>query len=995
MSWQQNNKSSTSSATGYVNTSYKDKMQQMSNQERLIEEKKKQIQEKLKAAQQKQSEGVNPPPLKFGIGKRPGFAALGKKPKADLSKDKKTTPIHTGFLANDGNFLERFKQLQGAKVGATKPSLSLSSTAADSKSSSQMKSESKSPENEKSNLSKDTTPQHKLVSTQQNFNFKSEEEPCPVVSNVTTSSVSNTSGPYNVMPSSDRTSFPKLTVPHTDGFHRPPFSTQISSGSESPVSPSVQSDLQTGGMQLVQRYPPPPPLQHNPMQSYPQQNQFYPSNPGIQGQTVVPHQGGPNQFAPNIPQIQQVGPPFNSPQNQDMVPHGQMFPHQQAGPPGFPQQSSHFGDPQMQNHQPKPPPPPLMSLNTRPGSFGPGVPPGPPPGPPPGTMQIRGPIPGPPQQQVGQFGQPPGPPQQQGPFGQHPGPAPPTPQGPYGQPPVSHQQSGPFGQPPGPPQQPGPFCQPQGPPQQVPFNPAPRPPPPNVPPNMPMIESQTQFEYNDYGNPITRNVPDGDDGYRGLHPAESQNYEDKEDGNKFEYDDYGNPIKSSTGRHYPQVKQEESDSDYDPAMPTEAESPVKPCPPNIKFEPEDPTNLQIKKEPILEKSKILTSGISKLKRPLSSEGLSTSPSKFKMSEVFDIPKEEVKRERGDYRTDRLLLVSPPDDPETQQVIETLASFIAKGGPHLEEKAMNENKDNPAFWFLYDQSSHAYKYFRYMVSELTKREANQDGNEADIEEHTDDKPSRNKKKRKSRWGPEEQEQPPSIPVIAPVIPPVIPNTQLGGAMPPVPHPMPVAQSHPPTVTLQDFARKMVGSDTLNEDQIRQIQEQKELNMMYELILAQKKAKEAALMSELPGIKSKAKYEYDSDEETEEWADQLTEMNRGKHFIGDFLPPDELERFMETYKALKEGREPDLSDYKDFKITCENLGYQMLQKLGWKEGEGLGSEGQGNQSVEGRGLGIDRPSGLNKEDDEYDAFRKRMMLAYRFRPNPLNNPRRPYY
>lgn len=334
--------------------------------------------------------------------------------------------------------------------------------------------------------------------------------------------------------------------------------------------------------------------------------------------------------------------------------------------------------------------------------------------------------------------------------------------------------------------------------------------------------------------------------------------------------------------------------------------------------------------------------------------------------------------------------------------------------------MNENKDNPAFWFLYDQSSHAYKYFRYMVSELTKREANQDGNEADIEEHTEDKPSRNKKKRKSRWGPEEQEQPPSIPVIAPVIPPVIPNIQLGGAMPPVPHPVPVAQSHPPTVTLQDFARKMVGSDTLNEDQIRQIQEQKELNMMYELILAQKKAKEAALMSELPGIKSKAKYEYDSDEETEggtwehknrtlemeatkEWADQLTEMNRGKHFIGDFLPPDELERFMETYKALKEGREPDLSDYKDFKITCENLGYQMLQKLGWKEGEGLGSEGQGitapvnkgNQSVEGRGLGIDRPSGLNKEDDEYDAFRKRMMLAYRFRPNPLNNPRRPYY
>lgn len=36
---------------------------------------------------------------------------------------------------------------------------------------------------------------------------------------------------------------------------------------------------------------------------------------------------------------------------------------------------------------------------------------------------------------------------------------------------------------------------------------------------------------------------------------------------------------------------------------------------------------------------------------------------------------------------------------------------------------------------------------------------------------------------------------------------------------------------------------------------------------------------------------------------EWAEQLTEMGKGKHFIGDFLPPEELEKFMETFKALK--------------------------------------------------------------------------------------------
>ena len=39
------------------------------------------------------------------------------------------------------------------------------------------------------------------------------------------------------------------------------------------------------------------------------------------------------------------------------------------------------------------------------------------------------------------------------------------------------------------------------------------------------------------------------------------------------------------------------------------------------------------------------------------------------------------------------------------------------------------------------------------------------------------------------------------------------------------------------------------------------------------------------------------------------------------------------------------------------------------------------------MDGAGFGIDRPAELTKEDDEYEAFRKRMMLAYRFRPNPL--------
>ncbi|GIY98242.1 SURP and G-patch domain-containing protein 1 [Caerostris extrusa] len=135
----------------------------------------------------------------------------------------------------------------------------------------------------------------------------------------------------------------------------------------------------------------------------------------------------------------------------------------------------------------------------------------------------------------------------------------------------------------------------------------------------------------------------------------------------------------------------------------------------------------------------------------------------------------------------------------------------------------------------------------------------------------------------------------------------------------------------------------------------------------------------------------------------WAEELTENAKGKHHIGDFLPPEELENFLEKWDAVKQGRAPDLSDYKEHKITSSNIGYQMLQKLGWSEGQGLGANGggivnpvnKGAVSVENAGLGQVRPDDIKSDDDEYEAYRKRMMLAYRFRPNPLNNPRRPYY
>ncbi|XP_022611086.1 SURP and G-patch domain-containing protein 1 isoform X3 [Seriola dumerili] len=383
------------------------------------------------------------------------------------------------------------------------------------------------------------------------------------------------------------------------------------------------------------------------------------------------------------------------------------------------------------------------------------------------------------------------------------------------------------------------------------------------------------------------------------------------------------------------------------------------------------------------------------------------------------------------------IVSPPVDAETQQVAEKLARFVAEGGPEVEAIAAERNRDNPAFSFLYDHQSPAHRFYKEKVQEY-RAAASQSSSppaeesRADVQrpnalplpriplplnpaslppvQESDTPPV--KRKRKSRWGSEEDK-------VELPIPPVI-----------VPQEINVPDPNTPSLSAQELRglgyKKgkplgLVGVTELSEDQKRQIKEQQEMQEMYDMIMKHKRA-----MAEMQVMWEKAmrdhQHEYDSDEEvdqqagtwehrlrkmemekTREWAESLTEMGKGKHFIGDFLPPEELEKFMETFKALKEGRDPDYSEYKEFKLTVENLGFRMLMKMGWKEGEGLGSEGQGikapvnkgTTAMNGAGLGVDRPAELIKSDDEYDAFRKRMMLAYRFRPNPLNNPRRPYY
>jgi splicing factor 4 len=56
----------------------------------------------------------------------------------------------------------------------------------------------------------------------------------------------------------------------------------------------------------------------------------------------------------------------------------------------------------------------------------------------------------------------------------------------------------------------------------------------------------------------------------------------------------------------------------------------------------------------------------------------------------------------------------------------------------------------------------------------------------------------------------------------------------------------------------------------------------------------------------------------------------------------------------------------------------------------------SAGGVKQNVLGVGAGGEGPTHEVKEgDDIYEQYKKRMMLGYKHRPNPLGNPRKSYY
>ncbi|KAM7141494.1 SURP and G-patch domain-containing protein 2 isoform 1-T10 [Molossus nigricans] len=296
------------------------------------------------------------------------------------------------------------------------------------------------------------------------------------------------------------------------------------------------------------------------------------------------------------------------------------------------------------------------------------------------------------------------------------------------------------------------------------------------------------------------------------------------------------------------------------------------------------------------------------------------------------------------------------DMKTMETAEKLAKFVAQVGPEIEQFSIENSTDNPDLWFLHDQNSSAFKFYRKRVFELcpsicfTSPPLNLHATESSLEpmegegEFSNEPPHQQVELESLQVMPEEEEDDgieededeealtpggPSRAAGAAAKSEVFEDSPTADGLP-----SEAAEDSPagtPALSQTCFPRKRVSSKSLK---VGMIPAPKRLCLIQE-----------------PKVHEPVRIAYD--------------RPRGR--------------------PMSKKKKPKDFDFAQQKLTDKNLGFQMLQKMGWKEGHGLGSCGKGirepvgmGTASEGEGLGAD---GQEHKEDTFDIFRQRMMQMYR--------------
>eukprot|EP00898_Chlorokybus_atmophyticus_P005023 jgi/Chlat1/5521/Chrsp369S05339 len=288
------------------------------------------------------------------------------------------------------------------------------------------------------------------------------------------------------------------------------------------------------------------------------------------------------------------------------------------------------------------------------------------------------------------------------------------------------------------------------------------------------------------------------------------------------------------------------------------------------------------------------------------------------------------------------------DEEVRRVADKLAEFVAKNGRQFEEITRQRNPGNTPFSFLFDANCKEYKYYLW---KLAQSQTTSSGNSPSTSASTTPPQSSQYTHRPAVVGTdggtrEGRRRPSLFSVSAPEAQAV--------AVPGAPDPR-------NSLAMMEFFMKQAAQQDMR--------------------------KPAAL-------------EYPKPEEEVEEEPVPVKGPKGHH-MGDYIPQEELVKFYEKVQEVNQNKAYEA--FASAKLAADNIGHKLLSKMGWKEGQGLGSNAQGiavpvsatDVRTDTSGIGVEKPGELKEGDDIYEQYKKRMMLGYRFRPNPLNNPRKQYY
>ncbi|KAL8028525.1 hypothetical protein ABFX02_14G166500 [Erythranthe guttata] len=295
----------------------------------------------------------------------------------------------------------------------------------------------------------------------------------------------------------------------------------------------------------------------------------------------------------------------------------------------------------------------------------------------------------------------------------------------------------------------------------------------------------------------------------------------------------------------------------------------------------------------------------------------------------------------------------PSDSTVKNVADKLAIFVAKNGRQIEYVTRQKNPGDTPFKFLFDDSCPDYKYYEYRLSEEQKAL------------------SLTKDSQTPQSGT------------------TTPNPASGAQRSQRQH----LKYQTPASALYD-ATETIGSSHASSQTSARYGESSGPSGSDPIAMMEYYMKKAAR-------EEKQRPHRSSKDEMPPPASLQGPMKKGHH-MGDYIPPEELEKFLATCNDVS--AQKFVNEYADkAKIQADNVGHKLLSKMGWKEGEGLGMKSSGiaapitagDVKKDHLGVGAHAPGEVTPDDDIYDQYKKRMMLGYRHRPNPLNNPRKSYY